>query len=145
MIKKSARPFTKGEPVVVIQSWDGKGTVFYTFATVRSCGAKTMTLARRDNGEYLGQHYRPQIGRDRDLLPLHTPDVFKDMPEDAAISLCLEVGAQIIEYERAKLERDLDRISQYNTAEYSPGYKAAMIEATKKNLAELHEPRALAR
>lgn len=145
MIKKSARPFTKGEPVVVIQSWDGKGTVFYTFATVRSCGAKTMTLTRRDNGEYLGQHYRPQIGRDRDLLPLYMPDVFKDMSEDAAISLCLEVGAEIVEYERAKLQRDLDRISQYAAAEYSPGYKDALIEATKKQLAELHEPRALAR
>lgn len=119
-----AKAFKKGDEVTYVSDWDRKGTAYYRQAIVYSCGTKQMVLTDAETGEEMGRHFRPVVG---DLV-----GTFPRMTEAEAIEKCLAAGAAIVAKEAARYNHCL-------TLGQSEGYN----NAVRKDLAKLHEPRAV--
>ena len=135
------KAFRKGQEVTHIQNWDNKGTFTYTHAIVYSCGTKQMVLTDAANGREMGRHYQPELGRleasvmDRDgveyqLLPGGT---FPRMTDEEAEAACLLAAANRNEHYREHYEA------------LKLGYWAQDPAVMDREIAALHEPRALNR
>jgi hypothetical protein len=122
--------FTKGQPVTVFQQYDGKGTVSVTDLFVYSCGKKQMVLVDAAGAKFEGRLFRPQEeqwGRHNYVKPR--------MDRQDATAFALELGAAYAADERTRLERCIAP----EGGPKSNGYTMAI----RKELAALHEPRAL--
>lgn len=118
------KAFTKGQPVTYISDWDRKGTVSFRHAIVYSCGAKQMVLTDAETGEEMGRNFRPAVGTHVGTFPR--------MSDDEARAACLAAAEVILAYERASFARCL-----------SQGHGENYDAAIRKNIAALHEPRAV--
>lgn len=130
--------FKKGDLVTYIADWDRAGTVYYRQAVVFSCGKKQMVLTDAESGKEMGRHFKPAIGAlettyngNCATLPGGT---FPRMDKDQAEAACLAVAAEILAYENARFARCL-------AGGHGEGYDAAI----RKDIAKLHEPRAIDR
>lgn len=135
-----AKDFKKGEKVTVISSWDRKGTAIYRHAIVYSCGNKQMVLTDEATGEEIGRHFSPCVGSLEYTIKQHNGwqsaspagGTFKRMTDEEALEACLKVGAADVEYQTAHYERCL-----------AGGHGEGYNNAIRKDLAMLHEPRAM--
>lgn len=119
------KAFNKGDEVTYISDWDRKGTTYFHHAIVYSCGKKQMVLTDAETGEEMGRHFRPvraEIG---------FAGTFARMTDAEATAAALALAENIIARETADFERCLQ-------LDADEGYKNAI----RKNLANLHEPRA---
>lgn len=119
--------FKKGELVTVLKDWDRKGTVTFRQARVYSCGLKRMILTSLKTGE--------EFGRDFDAVKAtgHEQGVHPVMTDEAALTICLEIGADVLEYQRAFLARCL-------AGNHGTGYDNSI----NQQINDLHEPRGIA-
>lgn len=132
-----AKAFTKGQEVTFIADWDRKGTVTFRHAVVYSCGVKQMVLTDAETGEEMGRHFRPQVGclevRKCEKGYFYMPGgTFPRMTDEQAVEAGLKIAAAIQSYERAHFDRCL-------AAGHGESYDAAI----RKNIAELHDLRAI--
>jgi hypothetical protein len=118
------KAFTKGQEVTQIADWDRKGTVTFRHAVVYSCGAKQMVLTDAETGEEMGRNFRPVVGE--------VCGTFPRMTDEEARAACLRAAEAILDYERAHYNRCL-----------SGGHSEAYNASVRKDLAALHEPRAI--
>ena len=120
------KAFNKGDEVTYISDWDRKGATYFRHAIVYSCGKKQMVLTDAETGEEIGRHFRPvraEIG---------FAGTFARMTDAEATAAALALAENIIARETANFERCLQRDGT------SEGYQNAI----RKDLANLHEPRA---
>lgn len=87
-----SKAFKKGQAVIEIGSWDGKGCFYWRRAIVQSCGMKQMTLSNAATGEMLGNHYRPVEGVDIDAG--YSYGTVPDMSDEQVTALALELAAK---------------------------------------------------
>lgn len=120
--------FKKGQEVTYIADWDRKGTVTFRHAVVYSCGVKQMVLTDAETGEEMGRHFRPALGE--------IVGTFPRMTDEAARAACIFAAEHIIASERARLENCL-------AASAKSGRGSSYDAGMQKNIAALHEPRAL--
>jgi len=125
--------FTKGDKATLLGSLDNKGTVFHRDVIVHSCGRKQMVLTDATTGEELGRHFAPVVGTLAVVTSFNWQATFHRMTEQEATEAALRLGAMIVAYEAGRLNQCIER---------SPG-DARYVAAIRRDLAELHEPRAL--
>lgn len=135
----TAKTFKKGDLVTYISDWDRKGTVYFIQAVVYSCGKKQMVLTDAENGNEMGRHFKPALGsletikQDNGII-CQPGGTFPRMTAEEAEAACLIIAAQIIKNETEHFNHCLN-------AGHNENYK----NAVRKDLAEIHEPRALNR
>lgn len=131
-----AKAFTKGQEVTFIADWDRKGTVTFRHAVVYSCGAKQMVLTDAETGEEMGRHFRPQVGSLETTIQnggyRMAGGTFPRMTDEEAVEAGLKVAASIQAYEREHFTRCL-----------AGGHGESYDAAIRKNIAELHDLRAI--
>jgi len=123
-----SKDFIKGQAVTFVQDWDRKGTVYFRHAVVFSCGTKQMVLTDAKTGEEMGRHFNPSLG----VRYSNEGQTFPRLSDEEAIAVCLKLGAERVQSEKTRLEHCL-------TLGYSEDYD----NATRREIAQLHEPRAL--
>ena len=119
--------FTKGQPVTFLQNWDDKGTVRIVELTVCSCGKKQMVLVDGSGTKFQGHHFLPveaQYGHSRVVARLSHED---------AVAAAMVLGAEIVAAERSRYEHALT----------IPGCGDGYYNAMRRDIAALHEPRAV--
>lgn len=116
--------FKKAQAVTYIADWDHKGTVTFRHAIVYSCGKKQMVLTDAATGEEMGRHFAPELGS--------LTGTFPRMTDDEARAACLKAAEAILEDQRARYAACLAR-----------GHGDAYNASIRKDLAKLHEPRAI--
>ena len=119
--------FTKGQQVTFLQNWDDKGTVRVVDLTVYSCGKKQMVLVDAAGAKFQGRNFRPteaQHGFCRVVAKLTQAD---------ATAAALALGAEIVAAERSRFDRNLT----------IPGCGDGYYNAMRRDIAALHEPRAV--
>ena len=129
--------FKKGQEVTYICSWDNKGTVYFQHAVVYSCGKKQMVLTDAVSGVEMGRHYAPEVGDVATVSGFNWGATFPRLTDAEAEVLCLQLGARIVEINREQYTVRADG----TWGQKDKGYRAAML----KDIAELHEPRAMHR
>lgn len=135
-----AKVFKKGDKVTLISSWDRCGTAIYRHAIVYSCGAKQMVLTDEVTGEEMGRHFSPNLGSlEYTFKEINgwrsysaAGGTFKRMTDEEALEACLKVGAEDVKYQSAHYERCL-----------AGGHGEGYNNAIRKDIAKLHEPRAM--
>lgn len=123
------KAFTKGDLVTIISNWDRKGTVVYRPGVVHSCGKKQMTIYCPVKGDEIGHHFQPKRA-EGNVCGVHV-----QMSDEAAIAIALIAGAAIVADEKRRMEH---AIAHYGYDE-DHGY----TKAVRRDIAALHEPRAL--
>lgn len=135
------KAFKKGQEVTYIADWDRKGTYMYQHAIVYSCGKKQMVLTDAETGREMGRNYNPSLGRleagteMKNGVEYHCQPggTFPRMTDEEAEAQCLKMAAA----------------ANQGRKEYYEGLKltawASAPEVMDKEIAALHEPRALNR
>jgi hypothetical protein len=122
--------FNKGDKVTYITSWDNKGTVVYRDAIVHSCDKKQMILIDPETLEEMGRLFKPAVGFD---LRNTREGTYPRMTEAEAITECLRLGALIVQ----------EQTHRFNSCITANEANTPYINAIKRELSELHEPRAM--
>lgn len=120
--------FVKGQPVTYLQNWDHQGTVRIYDLIVHSCGKKQMILVDGAGVKFQGRNFLPGEFQ-------HSGRVVTRLSDADAEVAALQLGAEIVNDERARMERALAHWAKPET----DGYTIAM----RQSIAKLHEPRAL--
>lgn len=122
--------FNKGDRVWSIGSWDNKGTFSYQLLTIESWGKKNGTATKVVDGMFRKQRIYTESAN-RDITGIHF------FPESIdPVAKALELARRYItEY----LEPSFARCLSQNTANEN------YLAHTRKEQAEVHEPRALPR
>jgi hypothetical protein len=123
------KTFTKGQPVTFLQNWDSKGTVRIVELTVYSCGKKQMVLVDGSGTKFEGRHFYPSETQ-------HSYSrVVARLTKDDAVAAALALGAEVVAGERGRMEKMI--------AHYDYGEQAGYTKAVRRDIAALHEPRAV--
>jgi hypothetical protein len=123
------KTFTKGQPVTFLQNWDDKGTVRIVGLTVYSCGKKQMVLVDDVGAKFEGRRFYP--GETQHSYSR----VVARLTKDDAVAAALALGAEIVAAERDRKEQLIAR--------YDFGEQAGYTKAMRRDIAALHEPRAV--
>lgn len=143
---KQGKAFKKGETAIHIGSWNGANTFYFQRVKVESCGAKKMTLSSAETGAMLGCDFYPGLGFGSHMIidwekacpsdcPRHhvvRSGTFKDMTDEQAEALCLELAASFLAYELKNLKSVVEKhVEQYGEDGYfrSMSKKIAELEA----------------
>lgn len=123
------KTFTKGQAVTFLQNWDSKGTVRIVDLTVYSCGKKQMVLVDGSGTKFEGRHFYPSETQ-------HSYSrVVARLTKDDAVAAALALGAEVVAGERGRMEKMI--------AHYDYGEQAGYTKAVRRDIAALHEPRAV--
>jgi len=126
--------FKKGDLVTYLADWDRKGTVYFRHGIVYSCGKKVMVLTDAETGEEMGRHFDPKTGADRSYS--FWSSTVPRMTDEEATKTALERATEILEKERADLERLIESCG--------PAFENHnRCRVLRSELAKLHEPKAL--
>lgn len=136
----TGKGFTKGQRVLLLKSWDDKGTVRALVLNVHSCGSKRMVL-NNDDGSCYGRDFypwtlqAPAYAFERDCYDLR--QVARVLPLDSVVDIDATARAFAEEYiasERERMQSLLER-----NADAAPGY----LDSLRRSIDALHAPEVL--